>query len=258
LIFTNPRPSPEQLRTFYNSNVYECHETAPTAAAASKAAHVFARAEQYLPASTPKTLLDYGAGGGTFLLDARKLGWKGWAFEPGRRGLGACRDAELPATADPAELPRGAFGLITLNHVLEHIADPRETLSSLRPLLAPGGRLCVEVPNAGSLRARLAGLMRGERIDEAYRAFPIHLMYYTARTLRRMLARAGWTVEATFTMGLGLDELYVAERKRGCSKPAANAPCGVRPAWRRAARDAFLSLGLGENLVAIAAPSRAA
>lgn len=256
LIFTDPRPLPEQLEAFYDSDVYECHEAAPSAAAASKAAYVFARAERHLPAGAPRTLLDYGAGGGTFLLDARELGWKGWAFEPGRRGLESCRRAGLPATDDLGELPRGAFGLVTLNHVLEHIADPVDTLSSLRPLLAPGGRLCVEVPNARSLRARLAGLIGGERVDEAYRAFPIHLMYYTAGTLCRMLARAGWAVEATFTMGLGLDELYIAEQKSRSARRAGNGPHRVRSLWRRVARDAFLSLGLGENLVAIATPSR--
>lgn len=254
LVFTSPRPTQEHLRAFYDSDVYECHLTTPTTAAASKAAHVLGRVERYLPAEAPRTLLDYGAGGGTFLLDARTLGWTGWAFEPGRRGLQSCRDAGLPATATLDELPRSAFGLVTLNHVLEHIADPAAALASLRPLLAPGGRVCVEVPNAGSLRARLARLVSAQGMDEAYRAFPIHLMYYTARTLRHMLAHAGWTVEATFTMGVGLDELYLHEQPGPRPGAPGRVPRRARPSWRRFARDMFLSSGLGENLVAIARP----
>ncbi len=236
LIFTNPRPSAEQLAAFYDGDVYECHQTAPTAETTNKAAHVLGRVERHLPADAPRTLLDYGAGGGTFLLDARASGWNVWAFEPGRRGLHCCRDAGLPATAALEELPRGSFGLITLNHVLEHIANPTDVLASLRSLLAPGGLLWIEVPNAGSLRARLAGLVRAQGMDEAYRAFPIHLMYYTARTLRRMLARAGWTVESTFTMGLGLEELFIRDQGAMRACPAGGSPRRARSAWRRIAR----------------------
>jgi 2-polyprenyl-3-methyl-5-hydroxy-6-metoxy-1,4-benzoquinol methylase len=102
-------------------------------------------------------LLDYGAGGGSFLLDARSRGWDVRGFEPGRRGVQTCCGAGLDVTDDLSELPSGAFGVVTMHHVLEHIADPAVALRDVRRLLAPGGRLFVEVPNARSLRARLSG-----------------------------------------------------------------------------------------------------
>jgi 2-polyprenyl-3-methyl-5-hydroxy-6-metoxy-1,4-benzoquinol methylase len=53
------------------------------------------------------------------------------------------RDLLDPAT--PAAL--GRFDLITANDVIEHVVDPRIGLERLVALLAPGGRLYLEIPN---------------------------------------------------------------------------------------------------------------
>lgn len=42
---------------------------------------------------------------------------------------------------------RGDYDLITLHHVLEHLADPRAAMRILHGWLRPGGHLVVEVPN---------------------------------------------------------------------------------------------------------------
>jgi SAM-dependent methyltransferase len=42
-------------------------------------------------------------------------------------------------------------------HVVEHVADPDHYLKSAHALLADGGRLVVQVPNAASWQARLLG-----------------------------------------------------------------------------------------------------
>lgn len=261
LVFTNPRPSAEQLDEYYAGNTYVCHETAGSASGGAKAAFVLDRTEAHLAAGAPRTLLDYGAGGGGFLLHARDRGWKVQGFEPGRRGLETCRGLGLDVTGDAKELPSGKFGLVTMHHVFEHLAEPIEVLRDVKRLMATDGRLFIEVPNAGSLRARMAlpALSRRCGVDERYRAFPIHLMYYTDRTLRGMLDKGGWDVEATFTIGLGVDEFFSRAssslRPKGGSGEGAAPPAGRRR-FRRRLRDAFLSLGMGENLVAIASPRR--
>jgi 2-polyprenyl-3-methyl-5-hydroxy-6-metoxy-1,4-benzoquinol methylase len=268
LTFTNPRPSPARLGSFYAGDTYVCHELGATAAGGATGAFVLNQMAKYLPADAPRTLLDYGTGGGGLMSYAAKQGWQTRGFEPGRRGLQTCRAAGLDVTDDLRALPRGTFGLVTLLYVFEHLANPKEALRAIRPLLARNGRLFVGVPNVGSLRARLAHpvLSRWLPVQQRYLAYPLHLIYYSRATLCRMLAEAGWTVEATFTMGVGLNE-YLARpnaRRNGNRAVGANSnrngngngAYGHPRSVRRRIRDAFLALGLGENVAAVAYPAR--
>lgn len=263
LVFTNPRPSDARLKGFYSGDNYTCHETIGSASAGAKAAYLLTEIQKAFPPQSPRNLLDYGAGGGGFLLHAREQGWQVRGFEPGRRGLEACRAAGLEVTDRLEDLPPRHFSLITLHHVFEHLAQPLETLATLGNLLAPGGLLFVEVPNTGSLRARLAIPLATRRfpIDERYRAFPIHLMYYDHRTLRRMLTKGGWRVNRVFTVGLGMEEFFIRTKKPLSCAASVSSGKAARPALRgrkklrHLARDAFLRLGLGENVAVIASLS---
>lgn len=271
LDFVNPRPASERLGAFYDGSTYDCHETSGSSSAGDTAAFLLSRIEPWLPRAAPRSILDYGAGGGGFLLHMRERGWQARGFEPGRRGREACLAAGLDVTGNPDELPAGEFGLVTLHHVFEHLESPDEALSIVRRVLAPEGRLFIEVPNQDSLRARLAlpSLSSRTRVDERYRAYPIHLAYYNASTLARVLANSGWTVETSFTVGMGLDEYLIAGETHAASTtaadasatPAVNAPGAAAGAavkqrrLRHRVRDAYLAMGLGENLAVIARPT---
>ncbi len=258
LVFINPRPSIERLTTFYSGDTYCCHSATGSASAGAKADYLLNRIAENLPSDVPRTLLDYGAGGGGFLLHARTDGWEVLGFEPGRRGLESCRLAGLEVTDNLEELPTKYFGVVTLHHVFEHVTDPFAALAGIRKHLAINGRLFIEVPNANSLRARLALPVLSSRlsIDERYRAFPIHLIYYNDRTLRRMLAKAGWIVEAAFTVGLGLDEFFIRSERSSASATLSSGHKTAQPRpgrrLRHLMRDVFLNQGLGENLAMIA------
>ena len=258
LVFTNPRPSAARLKAFYSGETYVCHEEDGSHSAKSKADLLLEKLAGWMPPGTPRTLLDYGAGGGGFLLNARAQGWNVKGFEPGKRGLENCRRANVDVTDDLTRLPSRAFGLITLQHVFEHLAEPAATLESLRTYLAPEGRLYIEVPNARSLRASAAApfLTRRFPVDERYRAFPIHLMYYGVRTLGRLLAHCGWTVERTFTLGMGVDRFILPRHaSKQAAVPEVAPRRGGETPLRRAKhliRDTFLGMGLGENLGVVA------
>jgi SAM-dependent methyltransferase len=80
------------------------------------------------------------------------------------------------------------FDLITMWHFLEHDYDPRRSLQSARKLLAPGGRLVIEVPRLDCLTWRLyhdrwPGLQA-----------PQHTTLMSQASLRRMVAEAGLEV----------------------------------------------------------------
>lgn len=80
------------------------------------------------------------------------------------------------------------FDLITMWHFLEHDYDPNRTLAYARELLAPNGRLVIEVPRLDSLsfrlyRERWPGLQA-----------PQHTALYSKISLLAMLDKAGLRV----------------------------------------------------------------
>lgn len=253
MIFASPRPTVELLNAFYSGNGYSCHSLEGSASSGAAARHLLDAVEGRLPAGVGKSLLDYGAGSGALLLAAH--GWEKFAFEPGQKGLESCRMNGLEATDDVMAIPRNRFGLITLHHVLEHIPNPLEVLEGLHAFSVPNGLLYIGVPNAHAMRARLAlpFLSRRFNVDERYRAFPLHLHYYTRQTLARMLARSGWKVVHASTMGIGLDQFFAAKEgeQPDMAKPSRR-PEPAKPRLRRVLRDLFLDHGFGENLAVIA------
>lgn len=134
--------------------------------------------------------LDVGCGGGAALHRFR-------ALEPAFEPHGLERDAGAAARAralgfdvrhgrfPESGLPTGCFDVVTLNHVLEHLADPVAALREVRRLLAPGGAALVAVPNRAGCWARLLGA-RWVALD-----LPRHLYHFTPASLRRAAGAAG-------------------------------------------------------------------
>jgi SAM-dependent methyltransferase len=257
LIFTNPRPAAHHLERFYGGENYSCHTTEGSSSTGKKAAALL----KFISARSPqpsKTLLDVGCGSGAFMAAAQKAGWQVSGMEPGERGRESCAKLGFNVATSLESLTGKQFGVITLIHVLEHLPDPIKILSFLSSLLTSNGILIVEVPNAHSLRARLAtDFVRSHttRIDERYRAFPIHMMYYTHSTLSNVMERAGYNVKQSFTTGMGLDEYFITPPAPGNSGSLKSRPRNGRSSIRSFVRDSFLRAGLGENLIIASQPS---
>lgn len=81
------------------------------------------------------------------------------------------------------------FDLVTMWHFLEHDYDPVRTLETARRVLAPDGRLIIEVPRLDSLTFRLFG-RRWPGVQA-----PQHTVLYDRATLVRMVEQAGFVVE---------------------------------------------------------------
>ena len=76
------------------------------------------------------------------------------------------------------------FDVIAMFHVLEHLEDPAALLATIRSLLAPGGRLLIEVPNLmGPWKVPPGEFFRIE-----------HLFNFSPGTLREILRRSGFSV----------------------------------------------------------------
>ena len=80
------------------------------------------------------------------------------------------------------------FDLITMWHFLEHDYDPMRTLRTARDLLAPEGRLVIEVPRLDSLTFRLYG-HRWPGLQA-----PQHTVLYNRASLLSAIDKAGLEV----------------------------------------------------------------
>jgi SAM-dependent methyltransferase len=103
-----------------------------------------------------------------------------------RRALPVQRLVRADVTAGVPVQERGRYALVIAGEVLEHVADPDAFLRGCGELLAPGGRLCVTVPNACCPKIGLRSLAGRESVH------PDHRVYYGPRTLERTLRGAGF------------------------------------------------------------------
>jgi 2-polyprenyl-3-methyl-5-hydroxy-6-metoxy-1,4-benzoquinol methylase len=198
LLRLDPQPSPDELRHYYPENYW----FAPDRSATSRLEETYRRVvlrdhvqfvARALRDSTARgPLLDVGCGGGLFLGLMRERGLRvvGLDFSPQAAGI-AWRRQQVPALAGDlqrAPLRPGSFAGLTMFHVMEHLYDPRAYLRVARELLAPDGRLVVQVPNAASWQARLLGsAWNGADV-------PRHLIDFRDRDLVQMLETAGFEV----------------------------------------------------------------
>jgi 2-polyprenyl-3-methyl-5-hydroxy-6-metoxy-1,4-benzoquinol methylase len=117
----------------------------------TRSAALVGKLEGILPSKGKGCLLDVGCGNGAFLkaFGHRNPGWQMVGYDLGAHhretvlgipGVEAFHGGAL-------EDVEGQFDLVSMIHVLEHIPSPRDFLQKLLPLLAPGGRLLVQVPN---------------------------------------------------------------------------------------------------------------
>jgi SAM-dependent methyltransferase len=107
----------------------------------------------------PGRSLDVGCGNGELMAKLRSLGWdaEGHDVDPAAMRA-ATRRTGLPVTNSPLDtLPASAYSLVTLVHVLEHVADPKSMLRAVSRLLRPGGILYLAYPNPASLGLLLFG-----------------------------------------------------------------------------------------------------
>ncbi|MFL6198280.1 MAG: class I SAM-dependent methyltransferase [Thermoanaerobaculia bacterium] len=151
---------------------------------------------QGLPAGT--RILELGPGPAHVALLVRRgdLDWVGLEGSldclPGLRGTlsgGAIVDLETIG-----RLPRG-YGAVLAADTLEHLADPDGMLRMIREALPKGGLLLLSVPNVANFYVRL-NLLFG-RFPYADRGIldRTHRYFFTARSLREMVERAGFVVE---------------------------------------------------------------
>lgn len=108
--------------------------------------------------SPSSKVLDVGCGAGSFLSVVSKntgaacsgVDFKDLSDQPWMQGINFRH-----GTLCEQDFETEKFDLITMWHFLEHDYEPRATLKRCRDLLAPGGKLIIEVPKLDSLSFRM-------------------------------------------------------------------------------------------------------
>ena len=151
------------------------------------------RLAQILPFIMNRRYLDIGSGAGGVLMRAQPHCIVAIGVEPQSRRrdeLAAQGIAVHPALETVAN---SSFDVVTLFHVLEHIADPIDFLAKVRAKVSPGGMLFIEVPNADDA---LLQFYRCKPFSE-FTYWSPHLFLYNAHTLAQLLKKAGFTAGIT-------------------------------------------------------------
>jgi SAM-dependent methyltransferase len=146
-----------------------------------------------------RRVLDVGCGGGELsrLLQKRGHVVSGVELVPeaaaaARQHLERVEVADVEADGFP--FPPGSFDALVFADVLEHFVDPWRVLREAVPLLAPGGRVVVSVPNLQNWRVlRRLLLGKWEYRERGITDFG-HLRFFTAATLRGLFASTGLAV----------------------------------------------------------------
>ena len=164
------------------------------------------------------SLLDVGAGYGDFLHYVSKQGWQvsGFEFSPAVAQVSQKKYGIPLAVGDLFEMPfpDHSFDIITMWHVLEHLADPMAVLRRLFELLRPGGLLVIEVPNLNCL------------VRKSYQVpltVNLHLYHFSPTTLSSLVSAAGFNVLRSHSGNTGFQysrrtKIYAKRAFYACSR----------------------------------------
>lgn len=196
----DPMPTASALQSWYAQRFRLAHLAAVPPAPVQLLRDARAACERWewahlQGAPLPARLLDVGTRQGAFVFLAQSIGVAATGLEPDH-GQAAFARNQLTLNVLTGslmhrlpELPAGRFDRVTLFQVLEHLPDPVRALRSLAGLLAPGGLLHLDVPDAAAPVAAEAVFFRA------------HTLYFTASTLRAVVQAAGWEVVASDASG---------------------------------------------------------
>lgn len=206
LRWLNPRPDADGYRALYSHELYFGGDATSPAdyhnVVAGRLDYFrdrIARITRLSGARHPLDILDYGAATGEFVHLCHEAGHRATGIElsadaraAAQRNLGI----ELMDQGEVDAIPHGTYDAIHMNHVLEHMPDPRSHLEWCWHLLKPRGLLVIEVPQQfDNDLDRLRRLLRRGGKQARFDAYSLHHAYFfNPKTLRRLLERTRFTV----------------------------------------------------------------
>lgn len=191
LAVLNPHPTDDEMFAIYSG--YWGYPPKPTdpAEKAHEVAKQSMRVEAVNQLKAPGRWLDAGTGTGTLLVRARQEHWDVYGCEIAEHLVSyAAQEYDLllhNGTLQTYQTPF-KFDIISMYHILEHVALPLDLLQAAHDRLENDGLLVIEVPNIASLDARLTGK------KWTGWSLPVHFFHFVPDTLTKMLERCNFRV----------------------------------------------------------------
>ena len=218
--FLTPRPDESELPPFYPEDYHAYNENHGAVARLLVQARARSRARFYgsLIQHRPGRLFDVGTGDCRHFDELRRyldLECAGIEIQADVAAKGRARGYDvLEGTLETADLTGhvGRYDVVSMNHVLEHVVEPRTMLERSFDLLQPGGYVIGQLPTVSSWenrifgrnwggyhyprhlqipsRSGLAGLLSDIGLEEVTIRSAPHIQ--TTISLQNSLVRRGW------------------------------------------------------------------
>jgi SAM-dependent methyltransferase len=212
----DPVPGPAELSEYYSTVYALAADVASVDTAAYQAQGAQIARELARRAPGARTVCEVGCAGGWVLQELRRRGYTVKGYELSAATSRLARDAHGLDVVTGEFTPDGEpFDVILMRHVLEHTRDPLAQIAAAAARLTDGGTLFIAVPNGAGASSRLLGQYWSWFIP------PAHIWYFTPRSLRALLGKAG------------LEPRWMQTRQGDANNPIVEAAAGVARWLRR-------------------------
>ena len=143
------------------------------------------------------SILDIGCGWAQALLFFKEKGFDCYGFDPAIEAVeyGCKKGLNIKhAGLDGMDVfENKKFEMVTMFNVLEHLANPSQTINQIKEILQPNGILAIDVPNEFNDFQTVGRDVHG--LDDWWVAPPNHLNYFSKDSLVKFLVSHGFSVE---------------------------------------------------------------
>jgi len=154
------------------------------------------------------SLLDVGCATGTFL-ECAQSSWKTSGIDISNYAIQVARKKGLETfVGEIKNSPyiKRKFDVVTLWDTIEHVSNPKETLSEINKIMPLGGILGITTGDVGSLFSRFSG-----NCWHLYN-IPQHLSFFVKNSIAKLMKETGFEIKEILYLPLNLTLDYVLFR----------------------------------------------
>ena len=209
-LLTNPRPSQDSIGEYYKSESYISHTNSSKGWFEWLYQKIRTHTTKQKVRLLKKTIktgshLDIGCGTGEFLNACQKAGFKTKGIEPShtaRKQAIENYSLDVSKNIDLSQYKKNEFDSITMWHVLEHIPNLEKTLTQLKRILKPNGRIIIATPNHECWDAK--------HYKQYWAAWdvPIHFWHFSQKTKTALLKK--YNFDLTQKKPMIFDAYYIS------------------------------------------------